>query len=120
MRKLLVENGLREALASAGVTNAVHQKAAMAMLASGVEVVADGDARAAKFGDKALADYVKEWAAGEEGKHFVAAPVNGGGGAPGGSGGGSGKTVTNDQFNSMNAKERAAFMADGGAIKDAA
>jgi hypothetical protein len=82
-RTLIAENGLREQLAANGVTNAVHQKAAMAMLSPQVQVVAEGDTRVAKAGDKGLADFVKEWAGGEEGKLFVSAPNNSGGGAPG-------------------------------------
>lgn len=121
-RKLLVENGLRAELAAAGVTNPVHQKAAIAMHASGVEIVTDGDNRVAKVGDKALADFVKEWASGDEGKHFVAAAINGGGGAGGGNGGGvTGKVITNDQFQAMNPVERAKFFeTPGAAIQDAA
>lgn len=90
-RRLLAENGLREALAANGVTNAVHQKAAMAMLAPGVQIHAEGETRVAKVGDKSLGDAVKEWASGDEGKHFVSAPHNGGGGAGGGGGQGGGK-----------------------------
>lgn len=79
--KLLVDNGLSDALVKAGVTNPVHQKAAKAMLAGQVQIVADGEVKAPKVGDKALADFVKEWASGEEGKHFVTAPDGSGGGA---------------------------------------
>jgi hypothetical protein len=115
--RLLVENGLREALAANGVTNAVHQKAAMAMLASGVQVAADGDTRIAKVGDKALADYVKEWAGGDEGKHFVSAPVNSGGGAPGGTQAPAGaKTVTRAQFDAMQPVEKTTFAKEGGKV----
>lgn len=119
-RKLLVENGLRAELAAAGVTNPVHQKAAIAMHAAMVEIGIDGENRVAKVGDKALADFVKEWAASDEGKHFVAAPINQGGGAPGGKGGASGKTMSNADFLAMPAKDRAAFMTGGGQIVDAA
>jgi alanyl-tRNA synthetase len=80
------ENSLTDALTKHGVTNPVHLKAAKSMLASQVEVVNDNGTFVAKVGDKALADYAKEWALGDEGKHFVAAPANGGGGAPGASG----------------------------------
>lgn len=83
--KLLVENGLNEALAKAGVTNPVHQKAAKAMLGGQVQIVADGDSRVAKVGDKALADFVTEWAGSDEGKHFVTAADVSGGGAQGAS-----------------------------------
>lgn len=120
-RKLLVENGLREALAANGVTHAVHQKAAMAMLAGGVQVAAEGDSRIAKLGDKALADAVKEWAASDEGKHFVAGAGSGGGGAPGGGqGGGGGKTVSRSVFDGMSQPERATFAKEGGKVVDAA
>lgn len=120
-RKLLVENGLRAELAAAGVTNPVHQKAAIAMHAAMVQIDADGENRIAKVGDQSLSDFVKGWASGDEGKHFVTAPDNGGGGAQGGRGGGVvGKVATTAQFESMGAKDRAAFFADGGAIRDAA
>lgn len=118
--KLLVENGLRDALAANGVTNAVHQKAAMAMLAGGVQIAADGGTRVAKVGDKALADFVKEWAGGDEGKHFVTAPHNGGGGAGGGSGSGGGKTIARAAFDAMPQLERASFVKDGGKVVDQA
>lgn len=88
-RSLIVENGLLAELSKAGVTNPAHQKAAAALLkSSGIEVVADGEKRIAKVGDKSLADFVKEWAAGDDGKHFITAPNNSGGGASGGGNGG--------------------------------
>lgn len=82
--KLLVDNGLNEALVKSGVTNPVHQKAAKAMLASQVQIVAEGDTKVPKVGDKSLADFVKTWADGDEGKHFVTAPAGNGGGASNG------------------------------------
>lgn len=84
--KLLVDNGLTDALTKAGVTNPVHLKAAKSMLAAQVQIVADGDSKVAKVGDKALAEYAAEWAKGDEGKFFVSAPSNSGGGANGGGG----------------------------------
>ena len=115
-QKLLVENGLTEALTAAGVKEAPHLKAVKAMLAPLVQIAADGDQRIAKVGDKALLDHVKEWAASDEGKFFVSAPNNSGGGAPGGKGGATGKTVSEAEFNSMGAKERVAFFDGGGQI----
>lgn len=84
--RLLIENGLAAELTKAGVTIPAHQKAAVAMLRNAVQVVADGANRVAKAGDKDLAAFVGEWAKGEEGKHFVSAPMNSGGGASGGGG----------------------------------
>lgn len=96
-QRLLVDNGLTDALTKNGVTNPVHLKAAKALLAQGIKIEADGENRVAKFGDKPLADAIKEWAGSDEGKHFVAAPGNAGGGAAGsksgngGAGAGKGK-----------------------------
>ena len=87
-QKMLIENGLSSELMKNGITNPVHLKAAQAMLRDGVQVVIDGENRTAKVGEKSLSDHVKEWAASDEGKHFVAAPGNSGGGATGGNGGG--------------------------------
>lgn len=85
-QRLLIDNGLVSELTKNGVTNAAHLKAAQAMLRAGVTIEVDGENRIAKMGSKALADSVKEWAASDEGKHFVAAPGNSGGGAAGGGG----------------------------------
>lgn len=105
--KLIVDNGLSEALAANGVTNPVHQKAARALLSSQVQLTADGESRVAKVGDKALADFVKEWAAGDEGKHFVSAANNSGGGSQGSKTQATGKTMTRDQYNALSPLERA-------------
>ncbi len=98
-RGLLVDNGLMAALAEAGVKDPTFAKAAAALIkgSSKIEVVVDGAARTAKVGDKALGAFVKEWSQSDEGKTFVTAPGNGGGGAPGGAGGAAGgapKAVT--------------------------
>lgn len=91
-QRLLVDNGLVSELTKQGVTDPAYIKAAQALLRSGVQIVADGENRIAKVGDKALGDHVKEWAASDEGKRFVTAAANGGGGA----GGGNGKPVAAD------------------------
>lgn len=91
-QRLLVDNGLMAALGEAGVKNPVHLKAAAALIRSSakVEVKVDGDARTAVVGDKSLGEFVKAWAASDDGKAFVTAPVNSGGNASGGGGGGGG------------------------------
>ena len=88
---LLVDKGLNAALIENGVKNATYLKAAIALMKGQVKLEADGDNRIAKVGDKTLADHVKEWAGTDEGKAFVDAPGNAGGGAPGGAGGGEAK-----------------------------
>lgn len=90
--RLLADNGLNEALAKAGVTNPALLKAAKALHASQVQIVAEGDNRVAKVGDKALADFITEWAGSDEGKNFVTAAEASGGGAQN-SGGATHKTA---------------------------
>jgi len=91
------------------------------MMAGGAQVAVEGDARVVKIGDKVLPDFIKEWSASDEAKHFISAPANNGGGAPGGKGGASGvKIMAEGDFNAMGPKARSAFMADGGQVTAAA
>jgi hypothetical protein len=100
VQSLLVDNGLTAALTAAGVTTAAHLKAVKAMLAGQVQIVAEGEQRLAKVGDKPLAEFVSTWAKGDEGKYFVAAPNNTGGGSQGGnaSGGARGAAPKRSDF----------------------
>lgn len=109
-QRLLVDNGLTEALTKNGVTNPVHLKAAKALLMQGIKVELDGDNRVAKMGDKPLTDAITEWASGDEGKHFVAAPGNAGGGAAGGGAGNGGAGAAKGKLDGSPA-ERAAYFA---------
>jgi multidrug efflux pump subunit AcrA (membrane-fusion protein) len=118
--RLVAENGLMKALSDAGVTDPAYLEAAKAMHIGSVKIVAEGDTRKAMFGDKELDAAVKEWAAGDVGKKFVSAPNNGGGGAPGGKGGADAKKIGSAEFNALPAKDRAAKMAEGYVIADAA
>lgn len=119
-QRLLIQDGLKTALLANGVKDEDFIDSLTAKFASGASIKAEGDVRTAMFGDKALADHIKEWAGSDAGKKFIAAPVNSGGGAGGGRGGESGKTLTNAAFNELDGKGRAAFMAEGGTISDAA
>lgn len=88
-QRLLINDGLTQALTAAGVKDPMHLKAAAALIRDEFKpgVTVDGDNRFAVIGDKKLGDWVKEWAGSDAGKSFVAAPVNAGGGATGGKGG---------------------------------
>jgi hypothetical protein len=77
---------LTEALAKAGIAPQ-FMGAAKAMFAGAAEVVDDNGTRKVMVGGKALAEHITEWAASDEGKHFVAAPEHSGGGSHGGRGG---------------------------------
>ena len=89
-QRLLVDNGLMASLTAHGVSDPHYQKGAAALLRSQVQVVIDGDNRIAKIGDKPLDDAIKEWAGSDEGKRYIMAPGNSGGGASGGRGGNAG------------------------------
>ena len=119
VQKLIVDNGLTDALTKAGVTNPVHLKAAKALLGSQVQVAADGEQRVAKVGDKALSDFIGEWAKGDEGKHFVAAPNNSGGGAAGGAGNNAAaKTMSRSDFEARPPAERVTLSKQGIVLTD--
>jgi hypothetical protein len=105
--RLLADSALGEALGKAGITNPVHQKAVKAMFANDVQVVAEGDAKVAKIGDKTVVEALAEWAGSDEGKHFVTNSANGGG-----SQGGTGRnTPTNKGDFGGNRDERKAAIA---------
>lgn len=115
----LKDSALTETLTKNGVTSPALLKAAKAMLAANLQVVAEGDARAVKAGDKALADFVSEWAGSDEGKHFVTAPEGGGGGA-----GHSGrvntnaKTIARSAFDGLSPGEKLKHTQAGGIVTD--
>ena len=113
-QRLLLDNGLTEALVKAGVATQ-FLPAVKSMLGSQGKIVADGDARKAFIGDKELTEFVASWATSDEGKHYIAAPGNGGGGASGGSGGSSGQKVwTREKFDAASQFERSDFAKAGG------
>jgi hypothetical protein len=116
--KLLADNGLADALVKAGVNNPAHLKAVKALLGSQVQIVNEGDQRVAKVGDIPLADFVDGWAKSDDGKHFVSAPVNSGGGGNGGSNGSNSKTMTRAQFDASSQVERSTFSKEGGKVVD--
>lgn len=117
--KTLTDAALSEALAKAGVTNPVHIKAAKAMLAGNVQAVDENGARVVKAGDKALGDFITEWAGSDEGKFFVAPTGQHGDGAHGGARvAGSKTTVTRAAFDAMGADARMAHTKAGGTVTD--
>ena len=83
-QKLLIQDGLKSALIANGVKDETFIDALTAKFAGGATVTVEGDTRKAMIGDKPLADAIKEFAASDAGKKFVAAPANSGGGASGG------------------------------------
>jgi hypothetical protein len=100
LQRLLIDGGLSDALAKAGVAPQ-SMDAAKALLRQDVAIKSEGDDIRAVMGDKALSEAISEWASSEQGKHFVAAPKNSGGGAIGSTNGASSKS-----FKDMTSEER--------------
>lgn len=118
LTSLLVDQGLTSALTEAKVDNK-FLPAVKAMLSPKVALKAEGDERKAFVGDKSLGDFVKEWSQGDEGKAFISAANNSGGGVGGSQGGsGGGKTATRAEYDAWNPQERASFFSDGGKLTD--
>lgn len=115
--KLLLDNGLTDALVKAGVS-APYLPAVKAMLSSQAKITIDGDTRKAVIGDKDLSAYVTDWATSDDGKHYIQAPANSGGGANGGASGASVKTVARSGFDTMSQSERSSFIKQGGKVTD--
>lgn len=118
--KMLIDNGLTEAMTAAGVKPELA-KAAKALFASQATIKADGETRAAVIGDKSLSDFVSEWSKTDEGKHFVSAPENSGGGANGGNRQNTtAKTMTRADFDvkSSSGESLGEFFKSGGVVVD--
>jgi len=87
LTKLVIDDGLNNALISANVKKELLP-AVKALLRGQAQLVGDK----AMVGDKALADFMTEWAS-TEGKAYIEAPQNSGGGASGGNNGTGGKDI---------------------------
>ena len=116
--RMLVDAGLSDALVKSGIKPELL-KATKSMFANQVQVKVEGDERKAVIGDKPLSDYISEWSKSEEGKHFISAPSNSGGGSTGGgNSSGGGKTMARGAFDGLSSAEKSAFFKDGGKITD--
>lgn len=116
--KLLLDNGLTDALVKSGVA-AQFLPAVKAMLGTQAKIIADGDARKAVIGDKDLTDFISSWVTSDEGKHYISAPANGGGGASGGANSSSNAKVwTREKFDTSSHFERSEFAKSGGKVVD--
>lgn len=91
-----------------------------AMMAQQAKVELGDNGYSVIIGDKPAGDYIKGFLDSDDGKHFKAAPANGGGGAPGGGGTGQSKVATREQFNAMSDVERRDFSLAGGKFVDQA
>ena len=72
------DTALKTALTEAGISNPVFVKAATAMLRDQIKMDGENPVVEGAMGPKPLADFVKGWAASDEGKAFVSPPAGGG------------------------------------------
>lgn len=113
LQRHLIDGGLSAALGKVGV-KPEFMDAAKALLRQKTGIKSEAGIYQAIMGDKPLGEAVTEWAQ-AEGKHFVMAPQNQGGGAMGGMGGSASKP-----FAKMTSEERTHLYRTDPAAYDAA
>lgn len=113
LHSLLIDNGLTESLSKAGVAPH-HLDVVKAYIKSQnkAEIAENDGALIAKFNGVPLSEFVTQWAQGDQGKHYVAAPQNSGGGANGANGGG--KAANGLKKAEMSVKEKTAYIREHG------
>lgn len=113
LHSLLVDNGLTDSLSKAGVAPQ-HLDVVKAYIKSAnkAEIVEFEGNLQAQIGGKPLNEFVSEWSQGDQGKHYIAAPNNSGGGANGANG--SGKAAGVLKKADMSVKEKTAFIREHG------
>ena len=105
---------LQKAMAEANIAKA-FMPAVEAMMSQKIKV----EGLDVFLDEKPVSVALRDWANSEDGKHFVQASSNSGGGANTKAGGGNAtKTVPRAQFDGMSQGERAAFVKDGGKVTE--
>lgn len=129
VKALETESGAARAYAlEAEITDAIAKGNVVPALVPALKAMVQQQAKAelvdgkyaVQIGDKPAREFISSFLDSDDGKAFRAAGGNSGGGAPGGSGGGSAKTISQADFNALDAKGRASFMSSGGTINEAA
>ena len=112
MRRLVVDGELDRLLTTHNVL-AQHREAVKLLVQAhnDITVKADGQQRTAVIGDKSLADFMNEWAQTDAAKHYIAAPLSGGGDALGSGVHGS-NYITRESLANMKPEEVAARLDD--------
>lgn len=78
--KLFTANALTSAIAGVKVKEGLLPAVEALLEKKGIEIKEVGGERKAFVNGKPLGEFVTEWSQGDEGKHYVTAPLNGGGG----------------------------------------
>lgn len=110
---LLVDNGLTDSLSKAGVAPQ-HLDVVKAYIKSQnkAEITEIDGKVVAQLNGVPLTDFVTQWAQGDQGKHYIAAPQNSGGGANGANG--SGKATSGLKKAEMTVKDKTAYIREHG------
>lgn len=102
---------LRKAMAEANIAKA-YMPAVEAMMAQKIKV----EGLDVFLDEKPVSVALKEWANSDDGKHFVSAQANSGGGANANSGNANVKTIARAEFDALPQGERASFVREGGKV----
>ena len=111
VEKLASENAINTALTEANVTNPAMAKAVRAMFQNQVKVDFENDNAVVTIDSLPVLDKIRAWAGTDEGKYFVTAPGNGGGGSgnnPVGTGSKKYENMSNTELALLEAKDPAA------------
>lgn len=103
---------LRQAMAEANIAKP-FMPAVEAMMKDQIKV----EAGEVFLNEKPVSDALREWASSDDGKYYVSAPKNNGGGSENAqSGSGDSKTIKRSDFDAMGQSERAAVVKEGAKI----
>lgn len=110
MNTYISRSELSSALLKGGVTDTTLMDAALALINNKYKIeINDGGA---SVDGEPVSSFVSKWLA-ENGKAFIVAPANGGGGANGGKSGGAAKTISRAEFDNLSQAERLKVVKDG-------
>jgi len=123
LKKHVLGEGLTAALVKANVAKPLMDAAKALITTNYQGEVGDNDGSPfAKFDGKAVEEFVTGWAQSDQGKHFVSADSNSGGGSNGANGKGkveTGKTITRAEFDGLDQASRMAKSKEGFKVVDA-
>jgi vacuolar-type H+-ATPase subunit I/STV1 len=113
LQKLLIDNGLTDALTKAGVHKDYMDATKALIKANNKAEITEIDGETiAQIDGKPLTEFVSQWSQGDQGKPFIAAAENGGGGANGTNSGG--KANTAKKKADMSVKEKTEYIREHG------
>lgn len=113
---VLIDGGIADALVKVNVAPQYHDAVKALLKTAHKSALVEQDGKViAHIDGKPITDFITEWSQGDQGKHYVAAPSNGGGGSKG-SGDGSKATVAKKR-SEMSPSEKSAYIDEHGQDK---